>query len=375
MGPALFIIILLTYVFACIYVGKRVTQAIENRTKKIIARIIIAIIATSFFTQRLVSNVMPESINRILYIISTMWLVFMLYAFIITLIFDFARLIAKFKNGEVPPRTMRTTWHTIGIVFIIMLVGIVNAYTPVTTHYTIHSSKMQDGDTLRIALASDLHMGYAVRSGDIERLTAKINALNADMCIIAGDLIDGDIRPVVENDLGRGLDKINAPMGTYAIMGNHEYMAGDADAEAYLRTLKITLLRDSSVTRSTNSFNIPPYISIIGRDDVSARHRGTDRKSLKELDCDTCHIKIVIDHQPMALDESESIRADLHVSGHTHAGQVWPMRTFTKMIFENDYGYSRKNDLNVIVTSGFGTWGPRIRLGNHPEVVAIDIVR
>ena len=108
MGPALFIIILLTYVLACIYVGKRVTQAIENRTKKIIARIIIAIIATSFFTQRLVSNVMPESVNRILYIISTMWLVFMLYAFIITLIFDFARLIAKFKNGEVPPRTMRT---------------------------------------------------------------------------------------------------------------------------------------------------------------------------------------------------------------------------------------------------------------------------
>lgn len=82
---------------------------------------------------------------------------------------------------------------------------------------------------------------------------------------------------------------------------------------------------------------------------------------------------ILLDHQPLHLDETEKNGIDLQLSGHTHNGQMWPLNYITARIYEVSYGYKRKGNTQIIVSSGFGVWGPRIRLGSRSEILLINI--
>ena len=82
---------------------------------------------------------------------------------------------------------------------------------------------------------------------------------------------------------------------------------------------------------------------------------------------------ILMDHQPFHLRETNNSGIDLQISGHTHHGQIWPLQLITKRIFEKSWGYVKKNGVHYYVSSGFGTWGPPVRLGNRPEIVEINI--
>jgi hypothetical protein len=82
---------------------------------------------------------------------------------------------------------------------------------------------------------------------------------------------------------------------------------------------------------------------------------------------------ILLDHQPVNLDEPAQLGIDLQLSGHTHRGQLFPNHLITGRIYENDWGLITRGTLNVVVSSGVGTWGPPIRVGNKPEVVEIVI--
>ena len=82
---------------------------------------------------------------------------------------------------------------------------------------------------------------------------------------------------------------------------------------------------------------------------------------------------IMLDHEPLQIQEAQQAGVDIQLSGHTHKGQLFPLHFITKNLFETDYGYWHKGAYQLIVTSGYGTWGPPIRVGNHPEVVEIMI--
>ncbi|MCQ2205031.1 MAG: metallophosphoesterase [Bacteroidales bacterium] len=377
----MFLLIIGIYLGACVYIAVRVAKSLDSKVARVVSSVVVAALTLLFPLQRMIMGVASEGVVRVVYLVGTLWLVVVLYSIVMFLIFGIARFIAKKKNGEVPRANMGTIWRTLLIVFIIIVCGMVNAYTPKVTRYTVHAEKMNEGDTIKIALASDIHAGYAIRKGDVERLVRIVNSEKVDFCILAGDIFDGDIRPVIDNDLCAPLREMKTRRGVIAAMGNHEYMADGERAAEYLRTLNLTLLRDSAMAVSSTSFDMQPYIWFIGRDDMSRNFRmgpmaglkGT--KNIEELDNDTCQVKIVIDHQPGRTDESERIGADLHVSGHTHSGQVWPMKILTGMIYENDYGHTNKGKTDIIVTSGFGTWGPRVRIGNSPEVVVIEITK
>ena len=365
-----FFLILIIYCAACFYIARRIIRFATSRVVKIAIGIGVALLTFLMPIQRMAVDVVPEGINRVLYLVSTLWLVVVMYASIILLILGLARYIAKKKNGDVPEEKPTTMWHTLVIVCIIIVAGIFNAYNPVFTSYSVSTEMPNDtlhrhfATSVRIALVSDIHLGYAVRSGDCEKLVGMINSTEADICIIAGDVFDGDVRPVVDNDLGKSLAEIKSRFGTYAVIGNHEYM-GDADVAAdYIRERGITVLRDSAM-------KVGPFW-IIGRDDLSVRRVGRERVSLDSL-ANRALPQIVVDHQPGALRESVEAGAFLHLSGHTHAGQVWPMNFLTGLAYDIDYGHEKWNGMDVVVTSGFGTWGPRMRLGNHAEVVVIDV--
>jgi uncharacterized protein len=80
---------------------------------------------------------------------------------------------------------------------------------------------------------------------------------------------------------------------------------------------------------------------------------------------------VLLDHQPYELDAAREAGIDLMVSGHTHRGQVAPL--VTKWIYENDWGLLQEESFTSIVTSGYGFWGPPIRLGSRSELVVIEV--
>ena len=82
---------------------------------------------------------------------------------------------------------------------------------------------------------------------------------------------------------------------------------------------------------------------------------------------------IVLDHQPVSIDEAVSAGVDLQLSGHTHNGQMWPLNYLTSKIYQVSYGYRKIGNTNIIVSSGFGIWGPRVRLGSRPEILVVNL--
>jgi hypothetical protein len=194
-----------------------------------------------------------------------------------------------------------------------------------------------------------------------------INALNPDVVLLPGDVIDEDLGPVIQQNLGETLRKIRSKYGVFAVTGNHEYIGGVEPACKYLTEHGITMLRDKVIS-------IQDSLYIIGREDLSIRQfTGKKRKNLKEIisGIDPSLPIILMDHQPFHLDEAAVNGIDLQLSGHTHHGQMWPFNYITNKIYEISWGYVRKGNTQFYISCGAGTWGPPVRIGNTPEIINI----
>jgi predicted MPP superfamily phosphohydrolase len=174
---------------------------------------------------------------------------------------------------------------------------------------------------------------------------------------------------VIRGDLGASLEQLSAPLGVYGITGNHEYIGGAEEAVRYLEEHGIKMIRDSIIM-------IQDELYIVGREDRDRpRFGGQGRKSVQHLmkQVDLKKPVILLDHQPFELDEKEQAGADLTLSGHTHHGQIWPLNYITNAIYEVSWGYKKKGNMHVYVSSGAGGWGPPVRLGNRPEIVLLNL--
>ena len=165
------------------------------------------------------------------------------------------------------------------------------------------------------------------------------------MVLLPGDIFDEDVNAVIRRNQGDAFRNIKSRFGIFAVNGNHEYIGGVEEADAYMVGHGIKLLRDESIT-------VDGAFSIVGRDDRSAASfTGKPRKQLTEL--------------------LQSV--DLQLSGHTHYGQLWPINFIIKRIYELPWGYKKINATHFYVSDGVGTWGPPVRTSGCPEIVNIRI--
>ena len=163
----------------------------------------------------------------------------------------------------------------------------------------------------------------------------------------------------MEGNYAEEFRRLAAP--AFTVLGNHEYIGGDEDAERFLQDAGIGLLRDSVVQVEG--------ITIIGRDDRS----NADRKPLSELADSLSGFSILLDHQPYQLEEAQEAGIDFQFSGHTHRGQVWPLSWLTDAMYEKSWGYHRRGETQYYVSSGLGIWGPKIRIGTRSEYLVLRI--
>ena len=215
----------------------------------------------------------------------------------------------------------------------------------------------------RVVMVSDLHLGYHNTRKELSRWVDMINAEKPDFILIAGDLIDGSIRPLNEERMAEEFHRLKAPV--YACLGNHEHFGGDANARQFYQDAGIHLLIDETAV-------IDSAIVVIGRDDrMNFRHRMSVDSLMATVDS---HLyTIVLDHQPYDLDRAEKAGVDFQLSGHTHRGQVWPISWITDAIYECSWGSYQRGDTQYYVSSGLGLWGGKFRIGTQSEYVVATI--
>ena len=218
-------------------------------------------------------------------------------------------------------------------------------------------------------MVSDIHMGTIINKRRINKLVTRINMLNPDIVLMAGDLVDEDLRPVIRYNLGAILSEINSKLGVYGSAGNHEFIGGADEACNYLNNHGVKMLRDTTILIDSSFY-------VVGREDQGKkRYAGIARKTLPELlqNVDKSLPILMMDHTPFKLEDAENNGVDLQVSGHTHHGQLFPFNLITKKIYELSWGYKLRGNTHYYVSSGYGGWGPPVRVGNSPEIVNIKI--
>lgn len=362
----MFWIVLIIYLAANYYFLRRLWQTEFPITKKVPLTFLFIFLALWFFILQHLSQYISVKLNGMFYWAATIWLVIFMYAIFMLLIFDLVRFIAKKVKGTLPEIRFEHMLSCLSLGLIIVLIGYHNASDVQVTKYDLSHKSMPQGDTLRIALVSDLHLGYNVGGFDISACVNMINELNPDVVLFCGDIFDGDIKPVVKERMLYRMQYVQSKYGRFAVTGNHEYF-GDYDTKCkMIRESSLHLLQDEAVM-------LTPSVQLIGREDVSCEYRNDRKRApLSTLVNDTV-CTIVMDHQPRDIQEASDCGVALQVSGHTHAGQVWPINYLTQLIYPLHYGYKLFGETNVVVTSGYGTWGPRVRIGNSAEVCMITL--
>lgn len=324
------------------------------------------------------------------------WIGFLIYVIFFILVCDLIwllRSLLAFKWSWMGEPLIRTKTGVIllavfvlGGSFLFTLYGAVHAKKIKTSFHDISISKQADDlKEMKVVLIADLHLGYSVGSKDMEKMVDRINKQDPDLVVLAGDIFDNEYEALDDPKyLSETLHQIQSKYGIYAVYGNHDVketlVAGfsigaskkalrDSRMDEFMEKAGITVLEDESEL-------IDQKFYLVGRLDGEKNGRGTSkRKSIEELTADLDQTKplFVMNHEPDELKEYDKAGVDVLFSGHTHAGQFFPLTIVQPFAWKNYWGVKRICDMYSIVTSGVGVYGPNIRVGTDSEIMVVTV--
>jgi uncharacterized protein len=402
---------LVVYIILCGYVmwsfcrWTKKTDLPKRRAFNVIACVLIILFATSIF----LGKFLPESSHQLLILrISNYWVGFLIYLIFFIVAADLLLLLLKLIAMAVKPLKeplanclKGALFHTIlgAVVFALSIsftvYGCFHAKMLTTAHYeaTIHKNAgnltdrnltNQNLTDLKMILIGDLHMGYSVGCSQIEDMVATINAENADIVVIAGDIFDNNYDALDDPErLEELLAQINSTYGTYAVFGNHDVeetlisgfpISSDKNAprdprmDTFLEKSNIHMLEDETVVIADSFY-------LTGRLDETRTGTNTARASLDELtaNLDSSMPHFLLTHEPDHLSDYSAHGIDMLLCGHTHAGQFFPLTIVQPFVWENHWGMKMIDNMYSFVTSGVGVYGPDMRVGTNSEIMVIDV--
>lgn len=313
-------------------------------------------------------DTLPMPLARVLYNIGTSSFIILPYVVMLFLVLDLGRLC------HLVPRSWlyANGWVATGLCAFLVAIfsyGYVHYRHKVRVPLTIESARPLPR-SYKVVMASDLHLGYHNDRRELARWVDMMNAEQPDLILIAGDIIDVSVRPLIEEDMAAEFRRLRAPV--VACLGNHEYYSRIPRARQFYRDAGIRLLVDEAVS-------VDSTLVVIGRDDRTNRHRKPlatlmkEARSLPAAGESASPFVILLDHQPHDLAEAERAGIDFQLSGHTHRGQVWPVSWATDLMYECSWGSHRRGRTQYYVSSGLGIWGGRYRIGTQSEYVVATI--
>lgn len=336
---------------------------------------VLGTLTIAFWIPKFLGGLLPQPLEQALYFIAGYWMCANLYLVLMILAADIVWLVRR----RVKPWSERTCKWVYSSIFVItaLLVGLggwqANRIQVTPYEVTVTAPRAQTGH-MRIALISDIHLGTVWGAGRVQDIVRRINELEPDVVLISGDLLDDGTGSLHgKEEIQQAFQGLKSTYGTYACLGNHDSGFGKhynpEETEAFLEGCGIRVLTDEKVL-------LGDQVLLIGRWDASMQ---VERKTAAELVDGQTELPIVmLDHQPPARykdwwKEADRAGVDLVLSGHTHDGQIFPGCLITRMISTCSYGCWKGKNLQAVVTSGVGTWGPTVRIGTKSEIVLIDL--
>ena len=373
------VIVTAIYALANYYIGRRGAQALAAYPKTRTVFLAVYIVLTlAYPLGRVLMAFAGKQASSVLVGVGAFHLLVMLYGLLAVVLIDMVRL----ANAFVPffPKALTARAGLTGLVLfnvaagsiaLTLVFGAVNAGRLRTTEVAIRIPKRAGTmEGLNVVLASDFHLGLIVGRSRLAKTVSLINSLNPDIVLLAGDIVDESVNERDEAEFSRIMAGLRAPLGVYAVPGNHETYAGLKKSVGCLRACGIVVLEDEAV-RIADSF------ILVGRRDRGSLGYQERRKPIQNILAGQGPERrlpiILLDHQPGGLEEAGQAGVDLQLSGHTHDGQVFPFGLINRLIWKLNWGYLRKGDTQYFVTSGVGTWGPPVRIGSVAEVVRIRL--
>ena len=329
-------------------------------------------------------------LRRILSNIGNYWMGFNLHFVLAMGVCFLIRLIVKLvKKDKYNLRLAQKITNVAVVSFTILMsvYGIVNAQNLKVTTYDVTVDKSSKQDELNVVLIADLHLGYSVGVKQMERMVNKINELQPDVVVVAGDIFDNEFsaiyNPVRLAEILRG---INSKYGVYAVYGNHDieedilcgFTFSDDDVtqvtsikemDDFIENCGFTFLYDEAILINDDFY-------IYGRPDEERPNFGNDSRLEAEKiteGLDLSKLIICVDHEPHDQKKLSAAGVDVDLHGHTHAGQLFPGNIIINFFWDIAYGYKNFDGMHNIVTSGVGLFGPNMRTFTKAEIAQVKI--
>ncbi len=248
-------------------------------------------------------------------------------------------------------------------------IGFVQGFrSPVVTEHEVRLAGLpKERDGLVLVAISDLHLGTLIGEPWMRRLIGRVTRLKPDVVAIAGDLVDSEVGGLER--LVPALQTLRAPLGVWAVTGNHEYYAGLDRSVALFEAAGYRVLRDCAA-------EVAPGLVLAGVDDLGARRQfggRNDQAIERALAQRPPGAVILLSHSPLQAAKAAALGVGLMLSGHTHGGQVWPFNYLVRLSNPLVGGRYEIDGMTVIVGRGTGTWGPRMRLWQPSEILKITL--
>jgi predicted MPP superfamily phosphohydrolase len=293
------------------------------------------------------------------YLVASILQGFMFYAGLITAVITLVYVyILKQKYHPILMRAVAAVIYA-GLVGL----AVFNAYSPVVHHLEVTTDKPLN-KPMQIALVSDTHLGRWFGNRQIDKMVKLIDVQSPDVVVIAGDVMNDSTAAYDNTNMHEHLSKLRAPLGVYATLGNHDYSGNQVAIAKAVERAGIQVIDNKSVW-------LDDSVLLIGRSDETDPARPAATELLSDVRADKP--VIFLEHSPADLAQIKGLPIDLHLSGHTHGGQIFPLTTLLKWFTPLVYGAKQLEGTQFLVTSGYGIGAVPFRLGTRSEIWLITL--
>lgn len=241
---------------------------------------------------------------------------------------------------------------------------------PEITEMDIHIRRLGRAyDGLRIVQLTDIHHSLYTPLEDVERAVRMTNHLEPDLIALTGDYVT--FSPTYIWPVAQVLGRLQARLGVFAVLGNHDFQADADEMTRALEAHHIRVLRNSHFGLHAGHHKL----WLVGVDDLWW--------SADDLDAAMRHVppsdpKILLCHNPLGIHMAAEHQIDLVLSGHTHGGQVrlpvvGALYTKSKLGKRFISGWNRLDGTQIYVSRGIGKVLLPVRVGCPPEIACLNL--
>ena len=314
--------------------------------RRFVFALLLLVLTFSFLAAAILEARFGNALTRVLYILAAHWMGVAIILLSCLLVYEVVNFFSKI------PRPC-------GAIAVLTIAAVTSIYAMINARILyVTSVQIPATVDMDIVQLSDIHLG-SVSSKFLSRIVEKTNGLNPDVVLITGDLIDSAHR--LDTAAVVTLNQLNAPV--FFVTGNHERYANIDKVMALLNTTKVKALRNEAVDFDG--------IQIIGIDDKDDENQVANQ--LTNVKIKPSKFSVLMYHRPEGLEAASKAGVDLMLSGHTHSGQIFPFNYYVRRRFRYMKGLYKHGSSYLYVSTGTGTWGPRMRLGSKCEIVLVKL--